>query len=66
MGWSGGGVTVLTGGAGSLFVSLVAQPPARTAMLSNRAMLEAFMAKSLFKNVSLNAVVGSDTVNFVF
>ena len=66
MGWSGGGVTVLTGGAGSLFVSLVAQPLAMTAMLSSRAMLEVFMASSLFENVCLNTVVGSDTVNFVF
>lgn len=66
MGWSGGGVEMLTGGGASVFVSLVAQPPAMTAILSSRAMLEVFMASSLFENVCLNTVVGSDTVNFVF
>ena len=66
IGWSGGGVDVLTGGGASGFVSLVAQPLAMTAMLSSRAMLVAFMASSLLDNDCLSTVVGGDTVNFVF
>jgi hypothetical protein len=66
MGWSGGGVEVLTGGGASGFVSLVAQPLAMTATLSSRAMLVAFMASSFLENDCLSTVVGSDTVNFVF